>query len=304
MEAITAIVTALVMGAAAGVKNVASKAVNDGYSALKELIVRRQPFLASDLQRLEENPTSKGRQMTITEDLMEARFQDDAEILARAEHLIKLIRSEAPDAAQIVGIDLKDVESAALTLRDVIVHGENAFGIRMQGVRAGDIDVRGVMAGSSSTGTPPILGHLSNVSAGGDISFIGAVLKSETTQAQQVAAWISELREYLTNGLFEWFSKNQNNFDPQKEWATVVELCRKIRSNDHCLNEAQQLNINAAIDALINRLNMAVSLLRDAASEMPLSHQREQEIIGHLTFTLRQASQDFDTGARRHFELS
>jgi len=59
MEPITAIVTALALGAAAGLKPIAEQAIKDSYAALKALITRKYAGVNVDL--LEQNPASEGR---------------------------------------------------------------------------------------------------------------------------------------------------------------------------------------------------------------------------------------------------
>jgi hypothetical protein len=59
MEPITAIVTALALGAAAALKPVAEQTIKDSYAAPKALITRK--YAQVHLDQLEANPSSKSR---------------------------------------------------------------------------------------------------------------------------------------------------------------------------------------------------------------------------------------------------
>jgi uncharacterized protein (DUF2235 family) len=107
MEPISAIVTALALGAAA--KDVASQAVNDAYAGLKALIIYRYPKV--DVQQLEQAPESKNRRGVVEEELQAANAERDAELAAAAKQLTDLIRQQVPGVAATIGVDLRDVEA-------------------------------------------------------------------------------------------------------------------------------------------------------------------------------------------------
>lgn len=145
MEPISAIVTALALGAAAAAKDVASQAVRDAYVGLKALITRRYPKVS--VEQLEQVPQSKSRRGVVEEDLQAANAAGDAELAAAARQLIDLIQRHAPGTAAAIGVDLKDVEASSLRLADVAATGT---GVKVErGTFTGDIDIRGVRAGVS-----------------------------------------------------------------------------------------------------------------------------------------------------------
>lgn len=138
----------LALGAAAHVgKEVVSAVVKDGvknaYDTLKTLIKARYPHVS--VEQIEQAPASKARQAVAEEDLTAAGAGQDAELAAAARKLVELIQKQAPDAAQIIGVDLKDVSAANLRLADIAAAGG---GVKIErSTFTGDIEIRGVRAG-------------------------------------------------------------------------------------------------------------------------------------------------------------
>ena len=92
MDPITLIVTALAAGAALGVTDTASSAVKDGYAALKALIGKRLGGGADAellLARYEEAPATW--RSPLTAELAETRADRDADLMAAAEALMRLV---------------------------------------------------------------------------------------------------------------------------------------------------------------------------------------------------------------------
>ena len=143
MDPITAIVTALSLGAASALKETAAAAIKDGYAGLKALIQRR--YARVSLTQLEEAPESKARRAVVEEDLAKASAQQDEELLQRAKQLLDAIQAHSPEAAGAIGVDLEDIKGASLRIADVLATGT---GVKAKKVDiGGDIDIRGVRAG-------------------------------------------------------------------------------------------------------------------------------------------------------------
>src|SRR3954449_10688995 len=90
MRMVDPIVTALLGGLAASVGKVASKAVEDTYSALKSLLLRKlgeKSEAAEAIAKLEAKPDSEGRKTTVAEELTAAKVADDRELLDLARQL-------------------------------------------------------------------------------------------------------------------------------------------------------------------------------------------------------------------------
>lgn len=134
MEPVTMIVTALVTGAVAGLKPTAEQAIKDGYEGLKKLI--QSKFAKVSIEPLEQKPESKSKQDSVAEDLTDNGADKDEEILRAAQTLIKLIQSQAPEAAEAAGITIAQLQAgSSINIEDVIAEGA----ITVKGLRAGNI---------------------------------------------------------------------------------------------------------------------------------------------------------------------
>ena len=105
MEPITtALLSALVAGAAAGVGEAGKKLVVDGYGTLKAAL--RAKFgadseLAGALEGLERNPGSQGRKQTLDEEIAAAKADEDPELVELARALLEQIESQPGGARHI-----------------------------------------------------------------------------------------------------------------------------------------------------------------------------------------------------------
>jgi hypothetical protein len=150
MDPLTSLVTALAAGAAAALKPTVEQAVKDSYAALKGLIQRK--YTQVQVDQLEANPTSKNRRGVVEEDLKAVGAETDAEVLQKAQELLEIIQSQAPEAASAIGVDLKDIAGAALTIRRVTASGT---GVKVEQAKlSGDITIEDVQAGRPG-GAPP-----------------------------------------------------------------------------------------------------------------------------------------------------
>jgi esterase/lipase superfamily enzyme len=142
---VTSIVTALAVGAAAGLKDDATQAVKNAYDRLKTLLTGKYPTTSTSLARVEEKPASDSLKAALAEILEDAGAQHDAELVQHAATLIAVIDKEDPDAARAIGVDLKDFEAANVTLRKVKATGTTATGVRLHSATAhGDITIEDV----------------------------------------------------------------------------------------------------------------------------------------------------------------
>jgi hypothetical protein len=150
MEPISAIVTALALGAAVAARGVVDLAVKDAYAGLKAFIASHYPRVSVD--PLEQVPESKARRGVVEEDLKAANAAADTELATLAKKLTDLVQQRAPAVAAAIGIDLKDVQAASLRLSDIAAAGT---GVRVeQGRFSGDIVISGVHAGLPPGGGP------------------------------------------------------------------------------------------------------------------------------------------------------
>jgi hypothetical protein len=146
MDPVSLIVSALALGAGAGLRESASVAVKDAYAGLKRLLTSRYHDL--DLTSLERRPDSVAKRESLREDLAQAGAAEDGELLEVAQRVIVVVKEQAPEAGSATGIDLERVHAAALRIADVTAGGT---GVRIRDAEfSGDIEIQGIRAG-----TPP-----------------------------------------------------------------------------------------------------------------------------------------------------
>ena len=142
MDPLSAIVTALVTGAAAGIKPTAEKVIKDAYEGIKALVKRR--LNAPVVEVLEADPTSETAKTLLGEQLKKAGAAEDEELLKQAKALLELVKQHASQVPEVIGVKLSDVEAASLTLDDIISSGSGVVvdkgkfkeGIKITKVRA------------------------------------------------------------------------------------------------------------------------------------------------------------------------
>jgi hypothetical protein len=106
---------------------------------------------------IEANPSSKSHRGVVEEDLAAARADQDAEVLQKAQELLEIIQRQAPETAQAIGVDLKDIEGASLAIRRVIASGP---GVRVEHAKlSGDITIEDVHAGRQGGRRPNAQRH-------------------------------------------------------------------------------------------------------------------------------------------------
>jgi hypothetical protein len=145
MEPITAIVTALALGAAAGLKGTAEQLIKDGYTTLKTLITSKFPQASASVDQLEHTPDSQARRAVVEENLTKVGAGHSAEILEQAKALLDMITHRAPHTSEVIGVSLTDITGASLRIADILSSGS---GVSLVGADiGGDITIQDVRAG-------------------------------------------------------------------------------------------------------------------------------------------------------------
>ncbi len=152
MDPISAIVTALLTGAAAGIKPTSEKLVKDAYEGIKVLIKRK--LNSPVVEVLEADPSSETAKNLLSEQLKKAGAAEDEELLKQARALLELIKQHAPQASEVIGVKLGDIEAASLTLGDIISSGSGV--VIDKGKFKDDIKITGVRAGVKETDSNPV----------------------------------------------------------------------------------------------------------------------------------------------------
>jgi len=151
MDPISIIVTALVTGAAAGLKPTVEKVIKDAYDGIKLLIHRKYDRVSTDM--VERDPASAAKQNILKEDLEKAGAGADEELLRQAKAVLDSVQRYAPHVAGEVGLILEDIKGASLKIDDIIASGRGVD-VRKAEI-AGDIAITRVRAGNRGDPSNP-----------------------------------------------------------------------------------------------------------------------------------------------------
>jgi hypothetical protein len=144
MDPITLIVTALALGAAAGLKPTAEQAIKDAYGGLKMLIKRKYDKVSVD--HLEETPESQARRDVVKEDLKNTNAGSDEEVLRKTKELLDVLQTHAPEVGVAFGVDLERFKADSLAIEGIIASGG---GVRVRdGEFAGPVVIKDVTSGT------------------------------------------------------------------------------------------------------------------------------------------------------------
>jgi len=143
MDPITIILTALVTGAAAGLKPAAAEVVKAGYEGLKRLIKRK--YMGVEVETLERDPSSEARKGLVKEGLEKTGAGQDEELLLQAQALLDAVWAHAPEAAAAVGVSIDELKAGSLQVRKIIAAG-TGVSLRHADV-VGDVVIEDVNAG-------------------------------------------------------------------------------------------------------------------------------------------------------------
>jgi hypothetical protein len=98
VDPIAAIVAGLAAGAVEAARPTAVQAIKDAYAGFKALIVRKFSRASTQVQNVEERPTSDARQGALKEELVDAHAETDPEVLRALQDLVATLRQHAPDS--------------------------------------------------------------------------------------------------------------------------------------------------------------------------------------------------------------
>lgn len=148
VDPITLVVTAVAVGASAGLTDTATQAIKDAYAGLKTTLTGRR----ADVSGVERRPDSDAQRAALAEIIADAGGVDD-EVLAAAQAVTDAVAAHDPDAAQVVGVSLRDLQAEFVKLGSVTSSGD---GVIADGVRlSGGFTVDEVRAGGSGPDPSP-----------------------------------------------------------------------------------------------------------------------------------------------------
>ncbi|MFC8529255.1 hypothetical protein [Nocardia sp. NPDC057227] len=139
MDPVTLIVAAVATGAAAGVGDLVKQTIVDSYNGVRRIISNRYEVIEADVVSVAAEPEEPLRRQLLAKQLIKVGAGEDTELVSAAQELLRLIADQAPQAAEIVGVQLNRVEADGdIEVTDVAVQG----GI---GVQATDVATGGSM---------------------------------------------------------------------------------------------------------------------------------------------------------------
>ncbi|WP_039827905.1 hypothetical protein [Nocardia testacea] len=146
MDPVTLIVAALATGAAAGVGEVVKQGIVDSYNGVRRMISDRYEVIEAEVVGVESEPEEPLRRQLLAKKLTQVGAGEDSELVAAAQELLRLVAEQAPQAAEIVGVQLNRVDAAGdIEVTDVAVQG--GIGVQATDVATGgSMIIRGVQA--------------------------------------------------------------------------------------------------------------------------------------------------------------
>jgi hypothetical protein len=149
VDPITLVVTAVALGASAGLKDTATQAVKDAYTGLKGVLARRQV----DVSGMERRPGSDVQRAALIEALTDTPDGVDDEVITAARAVTEVVAAYEPAAAAAVGVDLERVRAGFLRIASV--EGSGARVRVRDGDFEGGIDIGHVRAGTEGPSGDP-----------------------------------------------------------------------------------------------------------------------------------------------------
>lgn len=146
MDPVTLLVIALTTGAAVGLKDSATQAVHQAYSALVAAVKRKYPHV--DLEPVAQSPSSAEARQALSEALHAAEPGPGRDVLEPAQALI--LEAERQDRAAVaaIGVDLEQVKAAFI---DIVGVSSESTGVRVRDAEVtGGIIIKDVRAGNGA----------------------------------------------------------------------------------------------------------------------------------------------------------
>lgn len=147
MDPVTLVVTAVALGASAGLKVTVSQVIKDAYAGLKGLLAGRKV----DVSGLENAPDAPIQRAALADTLTRVPGGVDDALLAAAQALTDAVAAHDPAAATAIGVNVRDVQAEFLRVNSVTSTGT---GLNVERATfSGGIDIGDVHAGT--TPEPP-----------------------------------------------------------------------------------------------------------------------------------------------------
>jgi hypothetical protein len=143
------IVSALVAGATAKAKDIASKAVSDAYDGLKSLLIRKLGKSGA-VQSVEDDPDSKEASATLASAIAKQNLHQDPDLKDHAEQLEQAVATAREAGVPNAGnIDIDSIRGRVnATVESLVASGNIHLGAVV--AETGDATIRNLSAGSGA----------------------------------------------------------------------------------------------------------------------------------------------------------
>jgi hypothetical protein len=151
MDPITLVVTALALGAAAGLKPTAEQAIKDAYAGLKKLIQDRYAKARPAVELLESDPAQETYKLAAGQALAKVNTSHDIEVLQQAQALLKLVKEYAPETAGDIHITAHEIDVMTdINIEQLIARGNVDIDLGKVTSHEGGFRISGVQSGSDT----------------------------------------------------------------------------------------------------------------------------------------------------------
>ena len=137
MEIINLFGLAIATGAATGLHNTANLVIKDAYEALRQYIQFKYDKV--NLELLETQPDSDEERSVLEYELKKYDADKDLELIRLSNKMIEVVRLREPDTYKSIGVRLKDVDLAILSVKKILVG--RGIGIDIDGGEVDNIEI-------------------------------------------------------------------------------------------------------------------------------------------------------------------
>jgi hypothetical protein len=122
MDPITIIVAALAAGSAAGLKETASKAIQDAYAGLRKILEAtfgHEHQVTESIEKVAKQPEDRLLREELGRLLKQRTGEIDNGVLEAAMKTRDAIETDAPDVVQAIGMDIGEFKAASLSIKNL-----------------------------------------------------------------------------------------------------------------------------------------------------------------------------------------
>lgn len=135
MEPVTTIiVSAIALGAAAGLQQTTEQVIKDAYNGLKQVIVAKYNQyvdLIDAMDFLAKKPQDANRREVLGRELVATGVTNDEDVINRSKDVLAAVDKSGSDIVTAIGMDIGTLKAAALEV-DGVQAGRSGIGVRIE----------------------------------------------------------------------------------------------------------------------------------------------------------------------------